>query len=32
MRLTLISIAISMLALLASEFLAYLAGRRIDPE
>jgi molybdate transport system permease protein len=32
MRLTLVSIVISMLALLASEFLAYLAGRRIDPE
>lgn len=32
MRLTLVSIVISMLALLASEFLTYLAGRRIDPE
>ena len=32
MRLTLVSIVISMLALLASEFLAYLAGQRIDPE
>ncbi len=32
MRLTLVSIVISMLALLASEFLAHLAGRRIDPE
>ena len=32
MRLTLVSIVISMLALLASEFLSYLAGRRIDPE
>ncbi|MBB3411802.1 molybdate transport system permease protein [Rhizobium sp. BK316] len=32
MRLTLVSIVISMLALFASEFLSYLAGRRIDPE
>ncbi|MBB3660533.1 molybdate transport system permease protein [Rhizobium sp. BK650] len=32
MRLTVVSIVISMLALLASEFLAYLVGRRIDPE
>jgi molybdate transport system permease protein len=31
-RLTLVSVVISMAALLASEFLAHLAGRRIDPE
>ncbi|WP_454852785.1 molybdate ABC transporter permease subunit [Rhizobium binxianense] len=31
-RLTLVSVAISMAALLASEFLSHLAGRRIDPE
>ena len=32
LRLTLVAIVISMAALLASEFLARLAGRRIDPE
>ncbi|MBW9114216.1 molybdate ABC transporter permease subunit [Rhizobium cauense] len=32
LRLTLIAVAISMVALLASEFLSRLAGRRIDPE
>ncbi|HEY0124305.1 MAG TPA: molybdate ABC transporter permease subunit [Rhizobium sp.] len=32
LRLTIIAIAISMAALLASEFLAYLAGRRVDFE
>ena len=32
MRLTIIAIAISMAALLASEFLAYLAGKRVDFE
>jgi molybdate transport system permease protein len=32
LRLTIISIAISMAALLASEFLAYLAGRRVEFE
>ncbi|EJZ20857.1 molybdate ABC transporter permease protein [Rhizobium sp. Pop5] len=32
LRLTLVAIVISMTALLASEFLARLAGRRIDPE
>ncbi|MBX5215190.1 MULTISPECIES: molybdate ABC transporter permease subunit [unclassified Rhizobium] len=32
LRLTLVAVAISMAALLASEFLARLAGRRIDPE
>ncbi|TAU51243.1 molybdate ABC transporter permease subunit [Rhizobium ruizarguesonis] len=32
LRLTLVAIVISMAALLASEFLAHLAGRRIDPE
>lgn len=32
LRLTLVAVVISMAALLASEFLARLAGRRIDPE
>ncbi|MDP9811692.1 molybdate transport system permease protein [Rhizobium tibeticum] len=32
LRLTLVAIAISMVALLASEFLSRIAGRRIDPE
>ncbi|AJD43295.1 molybdate ABC transporter permease subunit [Rhizobium sp. SEMIA 4085] len=32
MRLTLVAIVISMAALLASELMAHLAGRRIDPE
>jgi molybdate transport system permease protein len=32
MRLTIVAIIISMAALLASEFLAYLAGRRVDFE
>jgi molybdate transport system permease protein len=32
MRLTIVAIVISMAALLASEFLAYLAGRRVDFE
>jgi molybdate transport system permease protein len=32
LRLTLVAVVISMTALLASEFLARLAGRRIDPE
>lgn len=32
LRLTLVAIVISMTALLASEFLARFAGRRIDPE
>ncbi|MFT4180383.1 MAG: molybdate ABC transporter permease subunit [Rhizobium sp.] len=32
LRLTIIAVAISMAALLASEFLAYLAGRRVDFE
>ncbi|MDK4713688.1 molybdate ABC transporter permease subunit [Rhizobium sp. CNPSo 4039] len=32
MRLTIVAIVISMAALLASEFLAYLAGRRVDCE
>jgi molybdate transport system permease protein len=32
LRLTLVSIAISMSALLASEFFARLVGRRIDPQ
>jgi len=31
-RLTMVAVVISMAALLASEFMAYLAGRRIDPE
>ncbi|MDQ0560642.1 molybdate transport system permease protein [Rhizobium mesoamericanum] len=32
LRLTLVAVAISMVALLASEFLSRIAGRRIDPE
>ena len=32
LRLTLVAVAISMIALLASEFLSRIAGRRIDPE
>ena len=30
-RLTLVAVAISMAALLASEYMAYLAGRKVDP-
>ncbi|NLS05826.1 molybdate ABC transporter permease subunit [Rhizobium sp. P32RR-XVIII] len=32
MRLTVVAIVVSMAALLASEFMAHLAGRRVDPE
>ena len=32
LRLTLVAVAISMVALLASEYLSRMAGRRIDPE